>query len=390
MRNIIQRYFHTLSWRSKHMMVAIMLAVMCLLIFSRIYSAILLRYKTNAMALSVVQVITAKRAAVTEHIILPGNIMAWHEAPIYARTSGYIKQWYVDIGDAVHKGDLLADIETPELNAQLRQAKADLNNVIAQHALANIAAARWKNLLKTDSVSKQDTDEKIYKADALAASVVAARANYERLQELVGFERVIAPFNGIISARGTDIGALINNGNTPSIKPLFRIVQSDPLRLYVNIPETYSTRIKPNMTVNLQLSEHPGRAFKATLLRTADAIDPVTRTLLAEFSVNNHDGILLPGSYATVDFSLLSSPENVLLPVNTLIFRAEGLQIATIDEHDRVVLKPISIAMDYGTEIEINDGSVTPGEKIIINPSDTIYPGQIVRVVSEGDEKSVS
>ncbi len=379
--------YHNLKRRPKHLIAAIVLIIMVVLVVSRVWAAILLRHDTNVMAVPLVKTIAAKRAPSTEHIILPGSLVAWHEAPIYARTNGYVKKWYVDIGYSVNKGDLLADIETPELNAQLRQTKADLNVVIAQLALARITATRWKNLLKTDSVSKQETDEKVYQADALAASVVAARSNYERLHELVGFERVIAPFKGIISARGTDIGALINEGSNPSAKPLFRIVQSDPLRLYVKIPETYSTGIKPNMAVELQFSEHPGQEFKATLLKTAEAIDPVTRTLLAEFVVHNQKGLLLPGSYTTVDFSMSTSPNNVLLPVNTLIFRAEGLQVATINKKNQVVLKNISIAIDYGTEVEIKTG-VKPGEQIIINPSDSIYQGEVVRIA--GDKKLVS
>lgn len=375
--------------RTTHMTAAIVLAVLGFLVVSRVGSAILLRHKTNAMAIPVVQTIAAEQASTIEHILLPGSIKGWHEAPIYARTNGYIKHWYVDIGSSVNKGDLLADIETPELNAQLRQAKADVNVLIAQRELAQITAVRWKNLLKTDSVSKQETDEKIYQADALAASVIAAQANYERLKELVGFERVIAPFNGVISARGTDIGALINEGSSSSAKALFRIVQSDPLRLYVKIPETYSTRVKPDMTVDLTFAEHPKQNFKARLLKTAEAIDPVTRTLLAEFVVDNKQGVLLPGSYTSVDFSMSTSSNHILLPVNTLIFRAEGLQVATIDKNNQVVLKHISIAADYGVEVELIEG-IQPGEQIIINPSDSIYDGETVRVVSLGEKKSVS
>jgi RND family efflux transporter MFP subunit len=209
-----------------------------------------------------------------------------------------LKTWYVDIGDFVKEGQRLADIETPELDAQLRQAEADVNVAIAKNALAQITAARWINLLKTDSVSKQERDEKVHTAQALAASVIAARANRDRLRELVGFERVIAPFSGTISARGTDIGDLINAGNQPNAKPLFRIIQSDPLRLYVKIPEAYSSRIKPNMKVTIRFAEHPGQRFQAQLINTADAIDPQIRTLLAQFLVHNQKKMLLPGSYS--------------------------------------------------------------------------------------------
>ena len=370
-------------------MLIVVMAILLILAVSRIWAAIMLRHQTNAAAVPLVNTITAKCAPSIERIILPGSVMAWHEAPIYARTNGYIKQWYVDIGYSVKKDDLLAEIETPELDAQLRQAEADLKVVTAQQGLAAITAIRWKGLLKTDSVSKQETDEKIYQAEALSASVVASRANYERLRELVGFQRVLAPFDGIISARGTDIGALINAGSNPEAKPLFRIVQSNPLRLYVNIPETYSSRIKPDMAVDLKFAEHPEQVFKATLLKTAKAIDPVTRTLLAEFVVHNQKGVLLPGSYATVQFSISTSSNNVLLPVNALIFRAEGLQVAILDKNNRVILKNISIAVDYGTHVELKTG-VKPGEQIIVNPSDSISAGELVRIAGVGDKKLVS
>ena len=368
---------------------SLVMAIMLVLVVTRIWAALILRHDTNAMAVPFVRTMAAALASSTERITLPGSLMAWHEAPIYARTNGYVKKWYVDIGDSVNAGDLLADIETPELNAQLRQAKADLNVVIAQNALAQLTSVRWLNLLKTDSVSKQETDEKVHAAAALAASVVAARANVERLSELVGFERVIAPFKGIVSARGVDIGDLINAGSNSSTKPLFRIVQSDPLRLYVKIPEVDSSRITQNMSVELQFAEHPGQPFKARLLKTAEAINPVTRTLLAEFVVNNKRGILLPGSYSKVEFLMSNSKQKVLLSVDTLIFRAEGLQVAVVDKNNRVALKSITIGTDFGTHVELNTG-VQPGEQIIINPSDSIYQGERVQVVLAGENKSVS
>ena len=311
--------------------------------------------------------------------MLPGTMLAWHEAPIYARTNGYVKEWYVDIGSRVNQNDLLAQIETPELDAQLRQAEADLNVAIAQNKLAQTTAKRWVHLLKTDSVSKQATDEKVDTAKALAATVVSMRANRDRLRELVSFEKVVAPFTGIISDRRTDIGALINSGSMPNEqKPLFRMVQLDPLRLYVKIPEAYSSRIKSKMTVSVEFGEHPGKTFPAQLLETAHAIDPKTRTLLAQFVVQNKKGELLPGSYTEVMFAMPSYPEAVRLPVNTLIFRKEGLQVATLDKHNCVVLKNITIHRDFGNDVEIVSG-IHPGESIIINPSDSIYHGQLVK-----------
>jgi RND family efflux transporter MFP subunit len=358
----------------------IMFAFICILVLTRLGSAILLRQQTHASAIPFVRTICATRASTDDIIILPGNLMAWHQAPIYARTTGYIKKWCVDIGDHVQEGQLLAKIEAPELDAQLRKAEADVQVAIAKNLLAQISAKRWISLAKTDFVSLQERDEKIHSAKELAASVISATANRDRLRDLVSFERVIAPFKGTISARNIDLGDLINaNNNQPDTKPLFRIVQSDPLRLYVNIPEAYSSRIKSNMQVNLRFAEHPGQQFQAQLINTSHAIDPKTRTLLAEFRVPNNQETLLPGSYSNVEFSMPAILTNVVLPVNALIFRSQGLQVATVDAHQHVLLKNISIYRDYGTHVEINAG-ITPGEQIILNPSDSIYNGQLVRL----------
>ena len=355
------------------------LAIILVLIMTRVWSYILLRHHTNEMAMPIVSTVAAAHVPAEEEVTLPGNVRAWHEAPIYARTDGYIKNWYVDIGDHVTAGQLLAVIETPELDAELRQAAADLNVVIAQNKLAQSTAVRWRILLKSDSVSKQETDEKVDTAHALAASVVAAQARLANLQERVSFERVVSPFTGTISARATDIGALINAGSNPTAKPLFRIVQTDPLRVYVKIPQSYSSVIKPKMAVTLSFSEHPGQHFTATLLKTAGAINPITRTLLAQFVVNNKKGEILAGGYTAVHFKMPTSPLSVHIPVNTLIFRAEGLQVATLDQQNHVVLKSITISRDFGRYVEVQSG-ITPGEQIILNPSDSIDNGEPVRL----------
>lgn len=348
----------------------IVLTILLLMIISRVWHAILLYYDTQAQAIPVVATITVAPGPAQEEIVLPGNVQAWHEAPIYARTNGYIRKWYVDIGSRVKAGDLLAEIETPELNAQLRQAEADLHTAEANDTLAQSTAKRWLILLETDSVSKQETDEKVSAAKASTATVVAARANRDRLRELVGFERVIAPFTGVITLRTTDIGALINEGSSPAAaRALFRIAQANPLRIYVKIPQNYSTSIKPNMTVTLHFAEHPGKKFSAKLLQTADAIDPVTRTLLAQFVADNANDELLPGGYTEVHFTIPISMKIVRLPVNTLVFRAQGLQVATLDKDNKVLLKPIVISRDFGNEVEVSSG-LNPGERIILNPPD--------------------
>ena len=366
------------SNRPVFIIISVVLFIVFILVIMRIWDALLLRNYTNKQTIRTVSVITAARGPSQEKVVLPGNVQAWHEAPIYARTNGYVKNWFVDIGDKVSAGQLLATIETPELDAQLRQAEADLNVVTANNKLAQSTATRWIALLKTDSVSKPETDEQVDGARALAASVIAARANRDRLRDLVGFESVTAPFSGTISARATDIGALINAGSNPDAKPLFRIVQSNPLRIYVKIPQNYVSRIKPKMTVSLRFAEQPGQPFTATLLQTADAIEPITRTLLAQFVMNNTLKKILPGGYTEVHFNMPTFPESVRVPVNALLFRAAGSQIASLDTDSRAVLKPVSISRDFGQEVEILEG-IKPGEHIILNPPDSIMNGEKVQ-----------
>ncbi len=379
MNNIIKQ----LKARKTLLMFTIVLfAIFMVVVISRIWAAIALHYRTENLAIPVVATIHASYAPIEETITLPGTLSPWHGAPIYARIDGYLQRWLVDIGDKVKKGQLLAVIEAPELDAQLRQAEADLKVAIANNQLAQVTAKRWKNLLKTDSVSKQETDEKIDAAKALEATVLATQANRDRLRDLVSFERIIAPFDGTISDRATDIGALINSGSNTTEKPLFRIVQHHPLRLYVKIPENYSSRMKPNLIVHLSFSEYPGLVFQGKLLQTADAIDPKTRTLLAQFVVNNQQGQLLPGAYTQVMIQMPSPPHAVYIPVNTLLFRAQGLQVATLSKNNLVILKSINIKRDFGNQVEI-DAGIQPEEPIIINPADSIYNGQQVQLAKQ-------
>jgi len=338
-------------------------------------------YTENHAVLTVASLIT-KPGPSTEEIILPANVQAWHEATIFARTNGYIKKWYVDIGSRVKQGDLLAEIEAPEVNAQFHQTEADLNTAIANQELAFITAKRWVNLLKTDSVSKQETDEKLSAAKATAAMVIAARANRDRLRELVNYERVIAPFDGTISLRSIDIGSLINAGSGTNNFPLFRIVKSNPLRVYVQIPQTYMNRIKSDMEVTLHFTEHPDKVFHAKLFETANAIDAITLTLLAQFWADNPKEELLPGGYTEMHFKMPLSSKLIRLPVNSLLFRSKGLQVATIDNNHKVVLKSITISRDFGNEVEINTG-LQVGERVILNPTDSIFNGQEVRLAPE-------
>jgi RND family efflux transporter MFP subunit len=352
----------------------------------RIIAGIHLWRNTEKDAVLKVAVIKADNEPATEELVLPGNVLAWHDSIIYARTNGYVKKWDVDIGAHVKTGDLLAEIESPEIDAQLRQAEADLITAQANNSLAQTTAVRWKKLLVTDSVSKQETDEKIQGAAGTAALVNASKANVDHLRELVSFEKVLAPYDGIITSRTTDIGSLINAGSGTSQRPLFHIAQVSPLRIYVRVPQNYSSRIKPGLVTELYFAEHPGIKFSATLLDTAQAIDPVSRTLLVQFKAENKDDVLLPGGYTEVHLILPTQSGAVLLPVNALLFRAQGLQVATVNNDNKVQLKKITISRDYGDVVEVSTG-VDKGDTIILNPSDSIIDGERVNVVSVVKDK---
>ena len=364
----------------------IIVAIAILGIGYRYIEYLQLRRATAQRAILNVAIIKAAAEPITEKIILPANVVAWHETTIYARTNGYVEQWLVDIGAQVKAGQLLAIIATPEVNAELRQTEADLKTAQANNHLAQTTAKRWVNLLKTDSVSKQETDEKVSDAQAKAAIVKSTIANRDRLRDLVSFQRVVAPFDGVIMSRTTDVGRLINAGS--GTVPLFQMVQSNRLRVYVRVPEYFSSSIHRNLIAELQFTEHPGKSYSAKLLDTAQAIDRKTRTLLVQFEIDNASYELLPGSYTQLHLILPSNKNNVLLPVNTLIFRAQGMQVATIDGDSEVILKPITIGRDFGDTVEVVAG-LTVGETVILNPPDSLMSNQKVRVVSTASSKDI-
>lgn len=338
--------------------------------------------ETEEMAIPSVTTIRPRRSAPLNEVVLPANVQAYIDSPIYARTNGYLKQWFVDIGARVKQGQLLAEIETPEIDQQLRQARADLQTAEANLALAKITRDRYAGLLKTDSVSKQEADNAEGAYAAQNATVHASEANVKRLEELQSFEKIYAPFAGIITFRNTDIGHLIDSGSSGGTRTeLFHIAQPDKLRVYVNVPELYAPAAKAGLEADLMLSEYPGRRFPGTLVRTSDAIDQTTRTLLVEIRVNNPTGTLFSGAYAEVHLKLPNAGSSFILPVDTLIFRSQGLQVAAISDGHHAELKPITIGHDYGTEVEVVSG-LTGNESIIINPPDSIVSGQQVRVMN--------
>jgi RND family efflux transporter MFP subunit len=331
-------------------------------------------------------VVTVKpnRTDLGEELILPGTVQAFIEAPIYARTNGYLKAWHTDIGSPVTKGQLLAEIETPEVDQQLTQAVADLATARANEALSQTTNTRWKELLKTESVSQQDADEKAGDAAAKRAAAEAAAANVSRLRELESFKRVVAPFDGVITARNTDIGALINAGQSAGSE-LFRLADTQKLRIYVQVPEPYAAAAKPGLGAELSFSEQRGKAYTATVVRTSNALDPALRTLQVELELDNSQRELFPGAYAEVHFKLAGNAQSLRLPATTVLFRAAGLQVAVVDAHQRIQLKSIVEGRDFGSTIEVLSG-LNAEDAVVINPPDSIIDGLTVRVAAASAE----
>ncbi|HEV7511695.1 MAG TPA: efflux RND transporter periplasmic adaptor subunit [Candidatus Acidoferrum sp.] len=369
-----------------------LLAVAALLvsgILSRVKARTTLKAETAQVALTAVSVVSPKQSAPAEEIVLPGNVQPFITSPIYARTNGYLKKWYFDIGAHVKKGQLLALIETPEVDQQLQQARSNLSTAQANLELATITKTRYQGLLKKHAVSQQDADNAVGTYNANKAIVQADQAAMDQYAALVSFEKVYAPFDGVITARNTDIGDLINSGSTANVKTdLFHIAQPGTLRVYVNVPEEYSRGIKVGMTADLALAEFPGRTFQGKLVRTAEAINVTTRTLLVEIEVANPTNTLLTGSYAEVHLKVPTQSSMFIIPVNTLIFRSEGLRVGVVKD-DKVTLTSVTPGHDFGNQIEIVAG-LKPEDQIIINPPDSVVTGQQVQIVQAtlpGDSK---
>jgi RND family efflux transporter MFP subunit len=339
-----------------------------------------LSQETRELAIPTVTVIHPKRGAPQQEIILPGDMQPYTDAPIYARTTGYLKSWHVDIGARIKSGQLLAEIDTPEVDQQLQQARADLDTAAANLHLAEITATRYKDLMKTDSVAQQDVDNANGNLDARRTAVDSARSNVKRLEELQSFKKIYAPFDGVITARNTDIGALIDSGSGGGpTRELFHIAAVNRLRVYVNVPQVYSPHIKPGLKAQLTLAEFPGRHFEGLIVRDSGAIDNATRTLLTEIDVNNPSGELKPGSYVEVHLKLPSAVTTFTLPVNTIIFKSAGMQVATVKAGKTIDLVSITPGRDFGTEIETLAG-LKGDESVVINPPDSLTQGEPVKV----------
>ncbi|HEY6333935.1 MAG TPA: efflux RND transporter periplasmic adaptor subunit [Blastocatellia bacterium] len=346
---------------------------------SRVAAQTTLKAETQDESVPRVYTVNPAASAPALEIVLPGNTQAFIDAPIYARTNGYLKRWYFDIGARVKKGELLADIETPEVDQQLQQARADLETAQANLNLSRTTATRYQSLVKSGSVSQQDTDNATGDFSAKKAAADSADANVHRLEQLQSFEKVYAPFDGVITARSTDIGQLIDAGSgAQGGKELFHMAATDKLRVFVAVPEIYSRAAKGGATVNLTLDEYPGQTFTGTLVRNSNSIDATSRTLLVEVDVNNSQRLLLPGAYAFVHLKLPEQIQSVTVPANTLLFRSEGLRVGVVRD-DKAQLVPVTIGRDYGNTVEIVSGLQT-SDAVIVDPPDSLIDGEQVHV----------
>jgi RND family efflux transporter MFP subunit len=366
--------------RLKFFAILIVALAVCIVgygIVSRSLASSNLRAATDAQALPTVNIVTPSGGG-ERHLVLPGDIRAFNEAPIYAQVSGYLQNFYADIGTQVHQGQLLGLIDTPDLDQQLVQAKADLATAAANEQLEAVTAKRWKALLAQDAVSQQDEDDKQGALQAGIAQVDAAQANVQRLQAMEVFKRIVAPFDGVVTSRATDIGALISVGS-PAQVPLFTVDDEHRLRIYVNVPQNYSAEIKPGMTARFTVPEYPNHEFTAVLVSTARAIDTSTGTLLVQFQMDNSGAKLQPGDYAQVHFDLPADQGAIIIPASALMFRDSGMQVATVDANHRVTIKNVSLGRDFGTTVEITDG-LSKTARIINDPPDVLQSGDTVQL----------
>ena len=368
--------------------VVILLVVVAVLVITGIIPRLranrALAAETSRLAAPTVLVVQPKAGAPSQEIVLPGNIEAFVDSPIFARTNGYLKHWYFDIGSHVRQGQLLADIESPEIDHELSQAKADLGTAQANAHLSEITANRFSDLIKQDAVSQQDTDNAVSDLAARNTAVKSAQANVDRLTQLVAFEKVFAPFDGVVTARNTDIGQLIDSGASGGqARALFQMAAVNRLRVFINVPQIYSQASTPGLMADLTFAEFPGRTFPGKLVRTSRAIDPVSRTLNVEVDVDNSNGVLFPGAYTEVHLKLKDGIRSTLIvPVSALLFRREGLRVAVAKSDNTSQLLPITLGRDFGDSVEVVTG-LTGQERVITNPPDSIIDGEKLDVQVE-------
>lgn len=350
---------------------------------SRARAMVALTGETRELNTPTVAVTAAKAGTPAEAVVLPGTLQAFADAPIYARTNGYLRRRFVDMGARVRAGQLLAEIDAPELEQQLQQARADLATAEANLRLAQLTADRYRELVKTESVTRQDADNAVGAFEARQAAVESARSNVRRLEQLQAFTKISSPIDGVITSRNTDVGALIDPGASGGpARELFHVASTGRLRVFVNVPQRFSSAVRPGLRATLSLVERPGQPFPAVLVRTSEAIDVASRTLLAEFEVDNAKGELLPGAFAQVRIEMPRIASTCVLPVNTLIFRGQGMFVAVLGPDSTVAMVPVALGRDFGTEVEILDG-IAAGTKVVVSPPDSLVDRQKVRLLAE-------
>jgi len=357
-------------------------------VWERNSSAARLKETTEAQALPTVSLVAPSSAANTSHLDLPGRLEAYYRAPIYARVSGYLKQWYVDIGSPVKSGQLMATIEAPDLDQQLMQAKGNLASAEAAEELAKVTAQRWVTLGGTNTISKQAVDEKTGDLGVKQANTKAAKANWDRLQVLSEFKNVTAPFDGIVTARNTDVGALINADSSAGLA-LFVVSDIKKLRLSISVPQNFVPAVKINSKVDITVPEYPGKVYKGVVEASARSVDAASGTTRMQVVVDNEAGELMPGAFANTHVELPQAMQVLSIPAGALIFNAKGLHVASVDADSKVTLKPVTIARDLGQVIEIGSG-ITTADRLIASPPDGLNDGDMVRVVKGAPAKQVA
>lgn len=375
-----------------HFLVVIVagVAIAGVVLWHRSKASVELAATTKSLATQTVTTILPKTGPSETEIVLPGNLTAYSEAPIYARTNGYIKAWYTDIGAKVTAGQLMAEIEAPDVDAQLLQANANLAQARANLEIAKLNFERSKTLLSTKVISQQEFDQNRTNLDAQEAAVKAGEANVQNLKVQQGFQKITAPFTGVVTRRNTDVGALINSGNAGNnAQELFHVARTDILRVFIQVPEVYSSMVTVDSSAWLDLAEAPGVKFHGKVAHVAGALDMATRTLLTEVQVDNADGRLFPGAYANVHLELPIKNAPVVIPVNTVLFRSQGTQVGVVDDSGTVHLKNVTVGHDFGTSFEITKG-ISASDRLIVNPSDSLMDGakvEVARNSSPDDQK---
>lgn len=374
-------------WLIAVIFVVVLVVVVTFVVIGRLHAQSQLKNVTQQMATPTVLVVRPEQGSPDVHLVLPGTVQPYIQSTVYAQVTGYLKRWLVDIGTPVKQGQLLAEIETPEIDQQLAAAQAAQVQNQATTDLSRITADRYNTLLHTNAVAQQDVDEKNGDLAVAEANLNAAKANVGRLQKTEAFKEVYAPFDGILTQRRVDVGDLVNAGTGSTSQALFQISQTSTLRVYVRVPEMYSAEMTPGLSTKLEMASNPGQAVSGTLVRTSQAIDPASLTLLVEVDVDNKDGKLFPGGYAQVRFDVTLVHPPLVLPGNTLIFRAQGTQVGVVDSDNTVHLKDIKIGRDFGTKIEVVSG-IDANDSVILNPSDSLGDGQKVKIDTSNQPKA--